>query len=278
MINTLLVPGSCLTAGVLTLIALYLLERPTFNPVRTGIGLLWVTLALAATGYFVPRLPSLTLGVSLTVLIAVLLGCAYSFLAPMLLTTGSKHRTPTVILSAVCFYAWGVTGLSATYVTARYPTEQLLYWMGGAAAFLLPPFLVHSYTLWMNIPPLKYKSWLYPVQQAVPRLHPVAPIKLRMNFTPEPADEHVELEGYEVEFPTNVPLSELFHYFISFHNKHREYRKKPIQYLINDQPLSWLFYTRNTRNQKTYLDCDKTLPENGIHPGGEIFAISFKAY
>ncbi len=157
--------------------------------------------------------------------------------------------------------------LSATQISVSYFMVALL-------AFWLPVLLLFSYDLWMRIPALKYKTWLFPAHLPVPRLHPVEPMKVTMNFTPLPTGKDGPFEGYEVEFPTDAMVGDLFHYFIAFHNKHREYSKKPIQYLNGKIPLEWVLYKSVTPRKKQYLDMDKTLLENQVLPHEHIYAYS----
>ena len=87
--------------------------------------------------------------------------------------------------------------------------------------------------------------------------------------------KNTDFEGYEVEYPGNVDLGTLFHYFISFHNKHREYRKKPIQFLSDNQlPLEWMLYKYSPQKKKVLLDTEKTLFENQIGGNDIIYATS----
>ena len=115
---------------------------------------------------------------------------------------------------------------------------------------------------------------MYPIHEPIPKLQPIDPIKLMMNFTPVPSGSNGPFESYEVEFPTNRNLSELFHYFICFHNKHREYKKRPIQFLEGEVPLAWVLYKYTPQKKKQYLDMDKTLIENQVYANEHIYALS----
>ncbi len=259
--------------GLATLGVLYYVRGGDLSLIRLILWILWMTVLCGGLGFISVQIVSLPNRFLTVLLGAVLLGILYLALAPVTLDWWQRQRLPDVFLTNLILLFFGIAGYAALYsvLASRNDTHYMLVAMG---AFLLPAGYRVSYDNWMRIPPKKYKTWLYPIHSSVPRLHPIDPVKVTMNFTPLPTGNKGPFEGYEVEFPTNVSVGELFHYFISFHNKHREYSKKPIQYLNGTLPLEWVLFTYSSPKKKVYLDMDKTLPENQVMPNEHIYAYS----
>lgn len=240
--------------------------------VRWAIWLVWSLLLFAALGFVASRSETLISGFIWVITASFLFGILYLILAPMTLSWWRRQKLSDVLIAALALYFTGIAGFILVYTLTAHENQYLL--LSGSLAFLFPAFAMKSYDFWLAIPPLRYRTWQYPLHEPVPRLIPVDTIKVVMNFTPVPG-KSVAFEGYEVEYPTNVPLGELFHYFISFHNKHREYRKMPIQYMADNQlPLEWSLYKYSSGRKKVFLDTDKTLIENDIRGNEAIYATS----
>ena len=243
---------------------------------RLGIWIVWTFLLFSMLGLIAIKMSSLTVSYFVVLSGFFLLGCLYLVLAPVTLGWWSRKTLKDVLIGLIMFYFFGLSGFILIYNLLSEQYTYFLYLMLGATpAFLLPALAVTSYDYWMLIPQIQYKTWTYPLHKPVPRLIPVDTIKVVMNFTPSPEQGNKSFEGYEVEYPGNVSLGELFHYFISFHNKHREYRKKPIEFMTGNQiPLKWVLYKISPSKKKVYLNTDKTLLENAIEMNDIIYASS----
>lgn len=263
-----------LTLGLAALGGLFYLKRGTYSVVRVVIWMVWDLLLFAGLAFMAVKIDSLNVSFLLTTLGAALLGILYLVLAPRTLTGWQRARFGDLSLMGLGLFFLGLAAFSLMYSLLSGTPVSVSYFMVGLLAFWLPVLLLLSYDLWMRIPALKYKTWLFPAHLPVPRLHPVEPMKVIMNFTPLPTGKDGPFEGYEVEFPTNATVGDLFHYFIAFHNKHREYSKKPIQYLNGKIPLEWVLYKSVTPRKKYYLDMEKTLLENQVLPHEHIYAYS----
>jgi hypothetical protein len=256
---------------------LYYTKGSEITSGRLVIWILWTTVLFGLLGFAGSRIDTLPYAFVSVTLGSALLGILYLMLAKATLDWWRRSRLEDVVLLNLTLFFFGLSGFSITYVLLTGANGYVTYLMVGLLGFLLPSLLVKSYDFYMQIPKLRYKTWSYPVYSEVPRLQPIDPIKLMMNFTPVPSEKQAQFESYEVEFPTNESLSDLFHYFISFHNKHREYKKKPIQYLNGEIPLQWVLYTYSLKKKKLYLDMEKTLIENQIGPNQHIYAASSEA-
>ncbi|MPR36075.1 TssN family type VI secretion system protein [Salmonirosea aquatica] len=263
-----------LILGMAAVGGLFYLKRGTLSVVRVIIWIVWDLVLFAGLAFMAIKISSLNVSFLLVTLGAALLGILYLVLAPLTLTGWQRPRIEVVSLMGLALFLFGVAAFSLLYGLLTGTPISVFYFWVALLTFWVPILLVFSYGLWMRIPALKYKSWLFPAHLPVPRLHPVEPMRVTMNFTPLPTGKNGPFEGYEVEFPTNVSVGELFHYFISFHNKHREYSKKPIQYLNGKIPLEWVLYKSVTPRKKQYLDMDKTLLENQVLPNEHIYAYS----
>lgn len=253
---------------------LYYTKGKEISTVRLVIWILWIVVLFALLGLLGSKIEALPYAFSAIAICSALLGVLYLTLAKSTLDWWQRSRLEDVILLNLTLLFFGLSGFSIVYLLLSGNQEYTFPLMVAILAFLLPSVLIKSYDFWMQIPSKRYKSWAYPIYSEVPKLQPIDPIKLTMNFTPIPTGKNGPFESYEVEFPTNESLSDLFHYFISFHNKHREYRKKPIQYLNGDMPLEWVLYKYTHQKKKLYLDMDKTLIENQITPNEHIYAAS----
>ncbi|SKB47774.1 TssN family type VI secretion system protein [Dyadobacter psychrophilus] len=241
---------------------------------RWAIWLIWVCLLFAILGFINSKTDSITTGFIVLLAMSFLMGILYLILAPMTLPWWSDDSLLDIFIAGLSLYFVGIAGYILTYNLLEHenPFQYLL--LSGSPAFLLPALIYVSYALWMKIPALQYKTWSYPVNEPVPRLVPVETVRVMMNFTPVPG-KNEPFEGYEVEYPGNTTLGQLFHYFISFHNKHREYRKKPIQFLSDNQlPLEWMLFKYSPQRKKIILDTEKTLFENDVKGNDIIYAIS----
>lgn len=263
-----------LILGMATLGGLIYLKRGTVSVVRVIIWIVWDLLLFAGLAFMAVKIDSLNVSFLLTTLGASLLGILYLLLAPLTLTGWQRARFGDISLIGLGLFFFGLSAFFLVYRMLSATQISVSYFMVALLAFWLPVLLLFSYDLWMRIPALKYKTWLFPAHLPVPRLHPVEPMKVTMNFTPLPTGKDGPFEGYEVEFPTDAMVGDLFHYFIAFHNKHREYSKKPIQYLNGKIPLEWVLYKSVTPRKKQYLDMDKTLLENQVLPHEHIYAYS----
>lgn len=247
------------------------------NEISTGrlvIWILWILVLFGLIGLVASKIEALPYAYSTVAICSILFGILYLILAQATLNWWQRSRLEDVILLNLALLFFGLSGFSIVYLLLADTPGYTAYLMAALLAFLLPSVLIKSYDYWMQIPNKRYKSWSYPIYSEVPKLQPIEPIKLMMNFTPVPSGKNGPFESYEVEFPTNESLSDLFHYFISFHNKHREYRKKPIQYLNGDMPLEWVLYKYTPQKKKLYLDMDKTLIENQVTSNEHIYAAS----
>lgn len=263
-----------LILGLAALGGLFYLKRGTISVVRVIIWIVWDLLLFAGLAFMAVKIDSLNVSFLMVMLGAALLGILYLVLAPPTLTGWQRTRFSDLSLMGLGLFFFGLAAFSLLYSLISATQISVSYFTVALLAFWLPVLLLFSYDLWMRIPTLKYKTWLFPAHLPVPQLHPVEPMKVIMNFTPLPTGRDGPFEGYEVEFPTNVTVGDLFHYFIAFHNKHREYSKKPIQYLNGKIPLEWVLYKSLTPRKKQYLDMDKTLLENQILPQEHIYAYS----
>jgi len=263
-----------LILGLAALGVLFYLKRGTISVIRVIIWIVWDLLLFTGLAFMAVKIGSLNVSFLMVMLGATLLGIIYLLLAPLTLIGWQRTRFNDLSLMGLGLFFFGLAGFSLLYGLISGTQISVSYFMVALLAFWLPVLLLFSYDLWMRIPALKYKTWLFPAHLPVPRLHPVEPMKVIMNFTPLPTGKDGPFEGYEVEFPTNATVGDLFHYFIAFHNKHREYSKKPIQYLNGKIPLEWVLYKPLTSRKKQYLDMDKTLLENHILPQEHIYAYS----
>lgn len=259
--------------GLIALGILFYVRGSAVSIIRPIILILWMSLLCSGLGYLATKIESLSNRFLMVFLGAILLGVVYLVVAPLTLNWWKRLRLLDLFLTSLMLLLFGIGGFALLY-TLLSVSEDLPYLLVALAAFLLPSIYVATYDNWMQIPPIKYKSWIFPIHSEIPRLHPIEPMRITMNFTPLPTGRKGPFEGYEVEFPTNVSVGELFHYFISFHNKHREYRKKPIQYLNGKMPLQWVLFKNTSNRKKLYLDMDKTLIENQIVPNDHIYAYS----
>lgn len=275
-VNLFILLGIFVLSGTISLLIALRQGASEINVVRMAIGLLWTALLFAGVAYVRPHMANLMVAVAFITLATSALGTLFVWLAPRLIPGINRSDLSRILLFALAFYCLGMPGFCA--VLYALSESSFFFEIGATLGFPAAVLMIKSFDLWLAIPPLKYKSWVFPVGAEAPKLFPIDTIRLHMNFTPVPGEGAPEFEGYEVEFPTNVILADLFHYFVLFHNKHREYRKRPLQYMINDQPLSWLFYTLTPSGKKRYLDYEQTLPENGMANSDLIFAESIKQY
>lgn len=263
-----------LVLGMAALGGLFYLKRGTLSVVRVIIWIVWNLLLFTGLAFLAVKIDSLNASFLMVTLGAALLGILYLALAPLTLTGWHRTRFSDLSLMGLGLFFLGLAVFSLLYNLLSDTQVSVSYFMIALLAFWLPVLLLLSYDFWMRIPAMKYKTWLFPAHLPVPRLHPVDPMKVTINFTPLPTGKDGPFEGYEVEFPTNATVGDLFHYFIAFHNKHREYSKKPIQYLNGKIPLEWVLYKSMTARKKQYLDMDKTLLENQVLPQEHIYAYS----
>lgn len=272
--NLLLPVFTGLLAGLALLGYLYYLKGREISTGRLIIWLIWTLVLFGFTGLLAVKIDALPYGFAAAATGALLFGILYLTLAPLTFNFWHRSDIAVLLLTNFIFLCFGVTGFSVIYVMAADSPDLVYTFLVSILACLLPALIVRSYDFWMQIPKKKYKTWLYPLHAEVPKLQPIDPIRLMMNFTPVPTEKNEAFESYEVEFPTNESLSDLFHYFISFHNKHREYRKKPIQFLEGDVPLEWVLFKFSPQKKKIFLDMDKTLIENHITANDHIYASS----
>lgn len=241
---------------------------------RWAIWLFWIFLLFAVFGFINSKTDSLITGFVTLFAGAFVMGLLYLILASHTLSWWRRELLFDIFIAGLSLYFVGLAGYILTYNLLENENQFQYLLLSGSPAFFLPAVIVASYDLWMKIPALKYRTWTYPVHEPVPRLVPVDTVRVMMNFTPVPG-KNADFEGYEVEYPGNVDLGTLFHYFISFHNKHREYRKKPIQFLSDNQlPLEWMLYKYSGQKKKVLLDTEKTLFENHVSENDIIYATS----
>lgn len=236
--------------------------------------LLGSLLFFALLGLITSRIESLVARFVCLVAASLLFGAVYLILTPKTLAWWRRENISDVMIAALALYFTGITGYILVYSFMQHESPFQYVLLTGSLGFLVPTLALKSYDFWLAIPPLRYRTWHYPLHEPVPRLLPVDTVKVIMNFTPVPG-KNAAFEGYEVEYPGNVALGQLFHYFISFHNKHREYRKMPIQYVTdNHMPLEWTLFKYSPQRKKIYLDTEKTLIENNIRGNEAIYATS----
>ena len=272
--SNLLIPITGLICGLILIGCLLYLKGKEISIVRLVIWVFWVLLLFGILGFISAKIENLNWVFFTVTLGSLLYGILYLVVAPVTLSWWRRSVLTDIFFTAFIFLCFGISGFSLIYSTLSVSGAEVGYFLVGITAFLFPSLVIKSYDYWMLIPAKKYKTWVYPVHGDVPQLQPVDPIRLVMNFTPAPSGKNGSFEGYEVEFPSNISVGDLFHYFISFHNKHREYRKKPIQYLDGERPLEWVLFKYSGQNKKIYLDMDKTLIENSIGSNESIYALS----
>jgi len=263
-------------SGTFFISILFYINERRIEILRIAMWTFWTFLLFSILGLIAAKSESLISSFFYTLTGSLLLGVLYLILAPITLDWWRRDSLQDVLITSTALFFFGLSGFILIFNIQEAIYTHLLYlFLASTPAFFLPVFFLKSFDLWINIPAKKYLSWAYPLDKPIPKLVPVDTIKVVMNFTPVPAKEKI-FEGYEVEYPANVPLGELFHYFISFHNKHREYRKKPIQF-VNDQqlPLEWNLYKYSSGKKKIYLNVEKTLTENEIGKDDIIYAASF---
>lgn len=262
--------------GIFFTATLFYKQKKDIAILRLVIWIVWIFLLFSLLGLVATKIISLTVNYFITLSGCLLLGIFYLIIAPITLSWWSRKTLKDILIGAIMFYFFGLSGFILIYnILSDQSTHFLYLLLGATPAFLLPAIALKSYDYWMLIPTLQYKTWTYPLHKPVPRLIPVDTIKVVMNFTPSPQKGNRLFEGYEVEYPGNVSLGELFHYFISFHNKHREYRKQPIEFITGNQiPLQWVLYKVSGSKKKVYLNTDKTLVENEIGMNDIIYAAS----
>lgn len=275
--ETILPFSCCLLFGIALIVYIYRQKDQQISAVRVGIWILWIFVLFGLLSLIASKIEVLPYAFAAVAVGSALIGILYLVLAKITLDWWKRSRVEDVFLFGLCLLCFGSAGFLIVYALLSDSPQYLLHFIPALLGFVIPPVLAKSFDFYMQIPKLRYKTWSYPIYSEVPRLQPVDPIKLMMNFTPVPSEKEVQFESYEVEFPTNESLSDLFHYFISFHNKHREYKKKPIQYLNGEMPLQWVLYTYSPQKKKLYLDMEKTLIENQIGPNGHIYAASSDA-
>ena len=263
-----------LVAGFAVTGYLYYVKSGQISPGRVVIWMVWIFVIFGLLGLLATKIQILPYTFTVVALCSTLLGVLYILLAQITLDWWQRSNPTDVFVFNLALLFLGLAGFSIVYMLLSGSGIYLNYLMVAIVSFLLPALLFKSHDYWMQIPRLRYKTWSYPIYSEIPRLQPIDPIKLMMNFTPVPSGKNGPFESYEVEFPTNESLSDLFHYFISFHNKHREYRKKPIQYLNGEMPLEWVLFKYSSQKKRLYLDMDKTLIENQIAPNEHIYAAS----
>jgi hypothetical protein len=263
-----------LLAGIALLVYLYYRNWDTISTWRIVIWLVWTFLIYAVLGLVSIKMDALPYSYTIIAVCSALLGVLYLKLAPRTLDWWQKMNLEHVFLFNITLHFFGISGFSLLYNLLSVSSISVYTQMPATLAILIPALVSKSYYYWMHIPKKKYRTWLYPLHAAVPRLQPVDTVKLVMNFTPEPSGKNGPFENYQVEFPANETLNDLFHYFITFHNKHREYRKRPIQFIEGDRPLEWMLFKYNAQKKKVYLDMDKTLVENQVAPNEHIYAFS----
>lgn len=263
-------------AGLVTICLLFYVGKKPKEIVRLVIWIFWTMLLFSVVAFASTRVEAFTVRFAILSCGSFLLGLLYLILAPLTLDWWKRTNLYDVFFLNLTLLCFGISGSLLIYqLTVAEEKTTLL--MQATFVFALPALALKAYDYWMLIPSKKYKSWIYPVHEPVPRLLPVDTIKVSMNFTPVPGSTQGPFEGYEVEYPSNVSLGDLFHYFISFHNKHREYRKKPIQFMTDDhQPLEWVMFKYTHGKKKIYLNTDKSLIENQVGPDEMIYAASLK--
>ena len=273
-LSILITPIIGLLSGMILLGNLLYWRGGDISLIRVILWILWIFVLFGGLGLVATKIEVLPYSFFSVTSGSLLFGLFYLVAAPITLGWWRRSSLADVLLVGFIFLFIGISGFSLVYGLLSASGVSVYYCLTGLLAFLVPAFLVKSYDYWMVIPKKKYKTWIYPVNEAVPQLHRIDPIKLVMNFTPVPSGKNGPFEGYEVEFPTNLSLSELFHYFISFHNKHREFRKKPIQYMDGEKPLEWVLFKYSDKNKKIYLDMEKSLLDNSVRSNEAIYAMS----
>ncbi len=263
----------------LALAGLLLYIRAGVSLVRLIIGAVWVMILFGIVGYLITKVDALPLRFLVLMSVAMAIGVLYLYLVPKALTGWTRSGVLDLFLPGLVLMVFGISGFLVSHYTLAHPDKEsnvnIISLLAAFPAFLLPSFCVYSYDQWASIPTLRYPTWTYPLYRELPRLHPEEPIKIKMNYTLQPTGMDGPFEGYEVEFPTNVPLGDLFHYFIAFHNRQPKNRNAAIQYLHGETPVEWILYRYAlSGNRKVHLAMDKTLPENGIQNGDAIFACS----
>jgi hypothetical protein len=272
--SSILPAAIALILGFLMIWLLFYVNKKPKAGVRIAIWAFWIMLLFSITAFGSTRLEAFTSRFAILSFGSFVLGIVYLILAPQTLDWWARSHSSDVFLLNLTLFCFGISG-SLLVCKLVIPEEKTVLLMQAEFLFFLPSLALKAYDYWMLIPSKKYKSWMYPVHEPVPRLLPVDTIKVNMNFTPIPGSTQGPFEGYDVEYPSNVSLGDLFHYFISFHNKHREYRKKPIQFMTDDhQPLEWVMFKYTHGRTKVYLNADKTLTENQVGPDDTIYAAS----
>lgn len=273
-ISTIFPSAIALVAGLMLLWLIVHLKAVAPGFARLLIWVCWTSLLFAATAFLTTRVESLETRFQMLSAASFIMGILYLVLAPLTLDWWRRDVLADVFLLNAALLCFGIFGCLIIY-HATTPVAEIYPVLQGVVAFGWPSLALKAYDWWVIIPSKKYKSWTYPVHEPVPRLLPVDTIKVRMNFTPVPGPLNGFFEGYDVEFPVNVSLGDLFHYFISFHNKHREYRKNPIQFMTEDhRPLEWVIFKYTSGKKKVYLNTDQTLAENQIGQSETIYAAS----
>lgn len=263
----------------LILTGLLLYARAGVSKVRLVIGIVWSLILFGLMGYLTTLIHALPMRFLSLMAMSLGLGIIYLHMAPNALPDWSRTSVLDLFLPGLVLMVFGISGFLICHFalsnSGAENSNNLTSLLAAFPAFLLPASWVYSYSQWASIPPLRYTTWTYPLYRELPKLHPVDPIKINLNYTTQPSGLDGPFEGYEVEFPTNVPLGDLFHYFIAFHNRQAKNRRALIQYVQGDMPVEWILY-RNAppAGKRVHLDMVKTLPENGVKYGDTIYASS----
>ena len=267
--------SALLLALLATGILLYM-AMTRLRAVRLGIGMLGGFVIFGSLGLILAQTDSLVVSFAVLSLVSFGIGVALAAYGSLVFN-GAESGEPWVnLLTGVFLAAWSWLGF--TLVGGLLAPARLGWFPSLSVALLgvlIPTLFKFARHYWLEIPQVRYRRWYFDSTAPLPVLEPIDVVRVAVRFTKKPDASPPEFEGYTVGFPGQVPLGELFRYFIDSHNnRHRDYRRNPIQYVSNGRPLGWLLY-QQVGESRQYLDTDKTLIENGISDQQTIFAESF---
>jgi hypothetical protein len=184
--------------------------------------------------------------------------------------------TSPIITTAIWTVA-GMLGFSMVFgMLSTHVADDALYGSVGIVSLFLPVVLKIAYTYWCSIPELRYRRWYYNPASFLPVIEPIDVVRVNIQFTKAPNESPPIFEGYWVDLPSGMELGTLFHYFIYSHNnRHRDYKRNPIPYTHEGQPIGWVLYKKTNTDKTVYLNTETSLKQNTVGENDTIFAEGF---
>lgn len=275
--TTLCILGGGAAIAVIATALLFYLESSKIAIVRLFLGVLAILLLFGTMGLLLSKMHSLPIAFFLLSAISLFAGIIYNGWGDKFFPWYDRNLFIPGFVTNIVWASWATFGFTLIYdmVSAK-PFLYSPYLIVGILPIMIPFVIIKAYDYWMNIPALQYRKWYYESTLTLPVLEPINVMKINIQFTKNPDELEPNFEGYWVELPSEMELGVLFHYFIFSHNnRHREYKKEPIQVAIDGKPLGWLLYKHQSSNQRVYFDTALSLNQNNILNNETIFVQSY---